>query len=203
MAMIQEEDLRLIEGFADALWLERGLSRNTLAAYQSDLRKLNAWLRDERDYGLLQANRGDLLGYLASLSQRGGKPRSSARSLSCIRQFYQHALREGWIQGDPSVRIDAPRLGRPLPKSLSEAEVEALLAAPDLADAEGLRDRSMLELLYATGLRLQLPVVAVQTAAFARIVTQTMRCGKVRPDLEEITRCHRENVQYLSISVGI
>lgn len=147
------DDQTSIERFADALWLERGLSRNTLAAYQSDLGKLADWLRQSRGYGLLQAQRADLLVYLAELTQAGRKPRSAARLLSCLRQFYQYGLREGWIQGDPSARIDAPRIGRPLPKSLSEGEVEALLEAPDLADPEGLRDRTMFELLYATGLR--------------------------------------------------
>ena len=147
------EDQSSIERFADALWLERGLSRNTLAAYQSDLGKLADWLREKRGYGLLRAQRADLLVYLAELTQAGRKPRSAARLLSCLRQFYQYGLREGWLQGDPSARIDAPRIGRPLPKSLSEAEVEALLEAPDLADPEGLRDRAMFELLYATGLR--------------------------------------------------
>jgi integrase/recombinase XerD len=147
------DDQANIERFADALWLERGLSRNTLAAYQSDLGKLADWLRENRGYGLLQAQRADLLVYLAELTQAGRKPRSAARLLSCMRQFYQFCLREGWLQADPSARIDAPRIGRPLPKSLSEAEVEALLEAPDLDDPEGLRDRTMFELLYATGLR--------------------------------------------------
>jgi integrase/recombinase XerD len=147
------DDRQVIEKFADALWLERGLSRNTLSAYQSDLGKLVAWLRENRGHGLLQAQRGDLLNYLASLAKQGRKPRSSARLLSCLRQFYQYALREGWLKADPSARIDAPRIGRPLPKSLTESEVESLLLAPDLGDAEGLRDRTMLEVLYATGLR--------------------------------------------------
>ena len=147
------DDQSTIERFADALWLERGLSRNTLAAYQSDLRKLAEWVRNERGSGLLRAQRSDLLAYLAGLTKQGAKPRSAARLLSCLRQFYQFALREGWVSSDPSARIDAPRIGRPLPKSITEREVEALLEAPDLEDPEGLRDRSMLELLYATGLR--------------------------------------------------
>lgn len=150
---VDDAERQLIERFTDALWLERGLSRNTLSAYQSDLGKLAGWLADNRGYSLLQAQRADLLNYLASLSLRGRKPRSSARLLSCLRQFYQYALREGWLCADPSARIDAPKIGRPLPKSLTEAEVEALLEAPDLEDAEGMRDRTMLEVLYATGLR--------------------------------------------------
>ncbi len=146
-------DVATIERFADALWMERGLSRNTLAAYQSDLRKLALWLEKAKARGLIDAHREDLLDYLAQQSLQGRNPRSTARLLSCMRQFYQYALREGWIGSDPSVLIDAPKLGRPLPKSLTEQEVEALLEAPDLEDAEGFRDRAMLELLYATGLR--------------------------------------------------
>ncbi len=141
-----------IERFADALWMERGLSKNTLAAYQSDLRKLELWLNN-RQQGLLQAQRSDLLAYMTHQSQQGNSSRSSARLLSCLRQFFQYALREGWIEVDPSSRIEAPKLGRPLPGSLTEAEVESLLYAPDVARPEGLRDRAMLELLYATGLR--------------------------------------------------
>ena len=142
-------DDALIEAFADALWMERGLSPNTLAAYQSDLRGVSAWLRK----GLLSARREDLLDYLALQSKNGRKPRSSARLLSSMRQFYAHALRESWADTDPSTRIDMPRIGRPLPKSLTEAEVEALFEAPNVAEAQGFRDRTMLELLYATGLR--------------------------------------------------
>ena len=146
-------DDALIERFADAVWMERGLSPNTLAAYQSDLRRFARWLEKEQGQELLQARREQLLDYLASRAKAGQQPRSTARLLSCLRQFYQHALREEWLSRDPSARIDAPRLGRPLPRSLTEREVEALLEAPDLDEAEGFRDRSMLELLYATGLR--------------------------------------------------
>ncbi len=151
--MTDSADIAVIERFADALWMERGLSENSLKAYQSDLRKLAGWLRKERARGLLEAERVDLLDYLALLVRSGRKPRSSARLLSSLRQFYQHGLRQGWVAEDPSVRIDAPRLGRPLPRTLTEAEVEALLAAPNTASPEGHRDRTMLEVLYATGLR--------------------------------------------------
>ena len=151
--MKPETDAVVIEQFADALWMERGLSNNTLQAYQSDLRKLAAWLLAERSRQLLSARREDLLEYLAVQSRKGRKPRSTARLLSCLRQFYQHALREGWAKTDPSARIDAPKLGRPLPKSLSEGAVEALLQAPPTGDLESFRDRVMLEVLYATGLR--------------------------------------------------
>ncbi|MEO5341725.1 MAG: site-specific tyrosine recombinase XerD [Gammaproteobacteria bacterium SHHR-1] len=146
------KDNPLIEQFADALWLERGLAHNTLSAYQTDLRQLALWLEGQ-GRSLLAAERADLQQYLAVQFERGKKGRSSARLLSCLRQFYRHALREGQIEVDPTARIESPKLGRPLPKSLSETEVEALLAAPDTSSAEGLRDRAMLEVLYATGLR--------------------------------------------------
>jgi integrase/recombinase XerD len=149
----QDAEAGLIERFADTLWMERGLSENTLRAYQADLRLLSAWLRQRRARGLLQASREDLLDYLAGLARSGRKPRSSARLLSSLRQFYQHALRQAWVQEDPTARIEAPKLGRPLPGTLSEAEVESLLRSPELAAPEGYRDRCMLEVLYATGLR--------------------------------------------------
>ena len=149
-----DADAALIEAFADALWLERGLSANTLAAYQADLRAFAGWLDQNRQgVGLAQASRLEVLDYLALLAQQGVKPRSAARRLSCLRQFYQYLLRLGTIREDPSARVDAPRLGRPLPRTLTEAEVERLLAAPDTQDARGHRDRTMLEVLYATGLR--------------------------------------------------
>lgn len=147
------DDRAVIEGFADALWMERGLSQNTLVAYQSDLRSFAVWIDRERGRCLIEARRLDLLDYLAVLSVSGRKPRSAARLLSCLRQFYQHLLRQGLIREDPSARVDAPKLGRPLPASLTELEVEALLRAPDTDDPRGHRDRTMLEVLYASGLR--------------------------------------------------
>ncbi len=151
--MSPESDDAVIELFADALWMERGLSQNTLAAYQSDLRTASKWLQEKRELNLLQAQPDDLGDYLAALHNQGYSARSSARILSCLRQFYQHALREGAIKIDPSAQIASPRLGRPLPTSLTEQEVEALLNAPNRGEPEGFRDRVMLELLYATGLR--------------------------------------------------
>jgi integrase/recombinase XerD len=145
-------DVDLIDRFSDLVWLERGLARNTLAAYQSDLRLAAQWLA-ARGGTLVTAARADLLEYLAGLSRDGRKPRSAARLLSTLRQFYRLAVREGWVAADPTAQIDSPRLGRPLPKTLTEAEVEALLQAPVLDTAEGFRDRAMLEVLYATGLR--------------------------------------------------
>ncbi|NIM27675.1 MAG: site-specific tyrosine recombinase XerD [Gammaproteobacteria bacterium] len=145
-----ERDERMIESFIDTIWMERGLAENTLAAYRADLRRFAGWLGG-RDRELVTATRADVLEYLAGLS--ASPPRSIARRLSSLRRFYQHLMRQGRIDADPCARIDTPRIGRTLPDALSEAEVEALLQAPDAAAREGLRDRTMLELLYATGLR--------------------------------------------------
>ncbi len=143
-------DQEMVESYIDAVWMERGLAENTLAAYRSDLRRFAAWLA-ERDGSLLTAGRADVLEYLASLAT--SPPRSVARRLSSLRRFYQYAIRHARIAEDPCARVEAPRIGRSLPTTLSEAEVEALLEAPDLGVRAGLRDRTMLELLYATGLR--------------------------------------------------
>jgi integrase/recombinase XerD len=141
-----------IEAFLDALWMEHGLSENTLVAYRHDLLGLAGWLKGS-GCSLTGAGRGDLLDYLSERVSSGAKPRTTARLLSSMRRFYRHLIREGRLKDDPCDRIDTPRIGRPLPGSLSEAEVEALLLAPDTEDVLGLRDRAMLELLYACGLR--------------------------------------------------
>ncbi len=144
--------LALIEGFTDALWLERGLSINTLAAYRQDLLGLARHLEGQGG-ALEHASRFELLDYLYRRSAQGRHARSNARLLSTLRRFYSHLKRAGLVDVDPSEGIEPPRLGRPLPKSLSEAQVEALLRAPLVDEPLGLRDRAMLELLYATGLR--------------------------------------------------
>jgi integrase/recombinase XerD len=146
------EDGQLIERFADALWMERGLSENTLSAYRSDLTGFAGWLAGA-GASLMMADRSQILAYLGDRVRAGARPRTTARLLSSLRRFYQYLVREGRLQEDPSARIDAPKLGRALPGSLTEEEVESLLAAPDVSSAVGLRDRAMLELLYATGLR--------------------------------------------------
>ncbi len=145
------DDEALLVRFLDALWLEDGLSDNTLAAYRRDLQALQAWLA-ARGHSLAAAGRAPLLAYLAQRG-RSASSRSLARSLSSLRRFYRYLVREGLRPDDPSELIEMPKLGRPLPATLSEAEVEALLAAPDVNTSLGLRDRAMLELLYATGLR--------------------------------------------------
>jgi len=142
----------VIDRFLDALWLEKGLSDNTRDAYRSDLALFNGWL-DERGVRLAEAGREVILDHLAWRLANDYKARSTARLLSGLRGFYRFLLREGTITVDPTLRVEMPHLGRPLPKALSEADVEALLAAPDIGDPLGLRDRAMLEVLYATGLR--------------------------------------------------
>ena len=151
-AGLHREDEALLERFLDALWMEHGLSEHTLAAYRADLKGAAIYLR-ERAGTLLTAQRSDLLGYLTQRVRSGARPRTTARLLSSLRRFYQYQVRESCLQSDPSARIDAPKVGRPLPKALTEAEVEALLEAPDEDRHLGLRDRTMLELLYASGLR--------------------------------------------------
>lgn len=146
------ENQSLIEAFLDALWTERGLSDNTLAAYRNDLHGLAVWV-EKQQRCLLDLERADLQAYLARRLAEGASQRSTARLLSSLRRFYRYQRREGRIHDDPSALIESPKLGRALPDSLSEAEVEALLGAPNLKTALGLRDRAMLEVLYATGLR--------------------------------------------------
>lgn len=150
--VMAEGDERLLDGFLDALWMEHGLARNTLAAYRSDLSSLAVWL-NARGLQLVQASRHDLLDYLAERVATGAHARSAARLLSSLRRLYRYLAREGRVVEDPSLRIDSPKIGRPLPKSLTEAEVDALLAAPTVGEVRGMRDRTMLELLYACGLR--------------------------------------------------
>ncbi|WP_440093038.1 site-specific tyrosine recombinase XerD [Pseudomonas syringae] len=145
-------DHPLIDRFLDALWLEKGLSDNTRDSYRSDLALFNGWLQ-ERNVDLASAGREVILDHLAWRVDNAYKPRSTARFLSGARGFYRYLLREKLIAVDPTLQIDMPQLGKPLPKSLSEADVEALLAAPDLSEPIGERDRAMLEVLYACGLR--------------------------------------------------
>lgn len=142
----------MIDRFLDALWLEKGLSDNTRDAYRSDLALFNGWLQ-EKGVDLMSVSREAILDHLGWRVDNGYKPRSTARLLSGVRGFYRYLLREKLIAVDPTLQVDMPQLGKPLPKSLSEADVEALLAAPDLSDAIGQRDRAMLEVLYACGLR--------------------------------------------------
>jgi integrase/recombinase XerD len=141
-----------LQRFLDAVWMERGLSANTLAAYRADLTALGRWLNAHQS-ALMTATRIELLGFIAARVEGGSRPRSTARQLSSFRRFYRFMVRDGLIETDPTAQIAMPKIGRSLPKSLSEAEVDALLEAPTVTDPLGHRDRTMLEVLYATGLR--------------------------------------------------
>jgi integrase/recombinase XerD len=142
----------IIERFIEALWLEDGLSANTLAAYRRDLTMLAEWLHTDAGRGIAQAQETDLLAYVAH-RHAGSKATSSNRRLSVFKRFYRWALREHLCAGDPTLRMANARQALRMPKTLSEAQVEALLQAPDVQTPLGLRDRAMLELIYASGLR--------------------------------------------------
>lgn len=145
-------DEPVIQQFLDSLWLEKGLSQNTLESYGGDLLAFARWL-DGNGLSIIRARRADILSYLSYRMARGLKSRSTARSLSSLRSFYRYLLRENNITEDPTLQIDNPKLGRPLPDTLSEGDVDKLLAAPDIDTSIGFRDRTMLEVLYACGLR--------------------------------------------------
>lgn len=144
-------DPALLDAFIDHLWLEDGLSRNTLESYRRDLQLFADWLQ-KKSVDLAEVHQADIQQYLA-VKFPTSKPRSISRLIASLRRFYRYALRENKIITDPTLQIDSPKLPRSLPKSLSEEDVEALLAAPDINQPLGLRDRAMLEILYASGLR--------------------------------------------------
>jgi integrase/recombinase XerD len=149
-----EATSRVLDRFADGLWLSDGLARNTLESYRRDVRQFASWLDEVEGKALLDAGAADLQSHLAwQVESKRAKPRTTGRLVSSLKRFFQFAVREGLRRDDPSADLESPKLPRSLPKSLSEAEVEALLEAPDVATAQGLRDRAMLETLYASGLR--------------------------------------------------
>jgi len=142
-----------LDSFCDLLWLEDGLAPNTLQSYRRDLTQFSAWLETIRSTLLLDVNQADIEAYLQYRFMRKASPRSTARLLSALKRFYRLALRDGRIALDPTLKIDTPKLPRSLPKSLSETDVDRLLNAPDPTEPLGLRDKAMLEILYASGLR--------------------------------------------------
>jgi len=152
-----EKNLQLCERYLDSLWLEKGLSKNTVASYRNDLKQLSEWSAKNsltsEEKALLSLEQKDLQLYLAWRLEKKYGARSTARCISCMRGLYAWAIRENLLAVNPAALIDLPKLGRPLPKTLTELEVEALLAAPDVATAIGMRDRTMLEVIYACGLR--------------------------------------------------
>jgi integrase/recombinase XerD len=161
----------LLDAFCDALWLEDGLSRNTIAAYRADLLQLHGFLGTD----LLQAKEADLFAFLAS---KRGRASSAARRVSTLKRFYQYCVRERRMAADPTLKLEPPKRAPRFPKTLSEADVEALLAAPDTSTPLGLRDRAMLETLYATGLRVsELVALKVFQASLESGVVRVMGKG--------------------------
>lgn len=149
---LTQTEQKNIEQFIDALWMEQGLSENTLSAYRNDISGFALWLEKQKK-PLFLADEIKIQDYLAYLFEQGTKNRSAARSLSSLKRFYGWCLRENRIQTDPTALIEAPKPEKPLPKTLTEQQVEDLINAADINQALGLRDRAMLEILYATGLR--------------------------------------------------
>ena len=162
-----------IERYIDAMWMEKGLSDNSLTSYRRDLRQFNDWLSKNKSSSVTRADRSSLQAYMGVRLEQGQSPRSTARFMSCVRGFYHYLLREGRITVDPTLDVDSPKLGRPLPKSLSEKEVDRLLEMPDLDLALEFRDRTMLEVLYACGLR-------VTELTSLQLVQVSMNQGVVR-----------------------
>ena len=163
-----------INEYLDALWLQRGLSENTLVAYRRDLAQTEQWLiNNKRSNRLIDASADDLGAFNATRSEQGLARRSAARWLSSVRGFYRYFLREQRLQEDPTQHLEHPKQARELPRSLGASDVENLLAAPDIETTIGLRDRAMLELLYASGLRVS-ELIALQ------LVSVNLRQGVVR-----------------------
>jgi integrase/recombinase XerD len=150
---LADPDGELIQRFMNALWVEEGLSENTQKAYCSDLTLFATWLRTTHKKTLCEVDAGEIEGYLALKYRQKASERTSARLLSSLRKFYLFITREGGMERDPTTTIETPRIGRSLPKTLTEKDVEALLEAPNTEEPLGCRDRVMLEVLYATGLR--------------------------------------------------
>ncbi|CAH0198321.1 MULTISPECIES: site-specific tyrosine recombinase XerD [Stenotrophomonas] len=164
---LRGEDSQRIQRFLDAIWAEHGLARATLDSYRRDLEGLARWC-DGRDGGLAGVERAGLFDYLAWRTRHNWSPRSNARLLSALRAFFADAVRRGERSEDPSALLDPPKLPRLLPKALAESQIDALLSAPDIDSPLGLRDRAMLELMYAAGLRVSELVLLPATAVNLR-----------------------------------
>jgi integrase/recombinase XerD len=173
MKALSDSAIATLDRFADSLWLNDGLSRNTIESYRRDVTQLARWLEQNRST-LLGASPAELHRHLAwQVESKKAKPRTTSRLVSSLKRFFQFALREGLRKDDPAAELDSPKLPRSLPKSLSEAEVESLLGAPDVETPQGLRDRAMLETLYASGLR-------VSELVGLKIVQVSLDMGVVR-----------------------
>jgi integrase/recombinase XerD len=154
MKALSEANGKLLDRFSDGLWLNDGLARNTLESYRRDVAQFAAWLEEASGKPLAEAEAADIQRHLAwQVEGKRAKPRTTSRLVSALKRFFQFAVREGLRADDPAAGLESPKLPRSLPKTLSEEEVESLLAAPPVDTLQGLRDRAMLETLYASGLR--------------------------------------------------
>jgi integrase/recombinase XerD len=196
MKALSEANRAVLDRFSDGLWLADGLARNTLESYRRDLAGFAAWLGDSSGKPLLEARAADLQGHLAwQVESRRARPRTTGRLVSALKRFYRFALQEGLRQDDPTTDLEAPRIGRSLPKSMSEAEVEALLGAPRLDTPHGLRDRAMLETLYASGLRVS-ELVGLKTVQVSLQMGVVRILGKGAK--ERLTPLGEEAVDWIS-----
>jgi integrase/recombinase XerD len=195
MKALSESATATLDRFADSLWLHDGLSRNTIESYRRDLGQFARWLEETQGRDLLTAGPAELQRHLAwQVEARRAKPRTTGRLVSSLKRFFQYALREGLRRDDPAVDLDSPKLPRSLPKSLSEAEVEALLEAPDTGTPQGLRDRAMLEALYASGLRVS-ELVGLKTQQVSLDMGVVRVLGK--GSKERLTPLGEEAVQWI------
>ncbi len=168
----------LLDEFSDSLWLEDGLSRNTLESYRRDLNKFAVWLEQQRNVPILETTHADIQGFLAHLFKQKAKATSTGRAISSLKRLFRYLLRQNKIATDPTLQIAPPKLPRSLPKSLTEQDVEQLLDAPDVQTPLGLRDRTMLEVLYATGLRVsELVTLSVAQVSLDMGVVRVMGKG--------------------------
>lgn len=181
VAAIRADDAAAIARFGARLWGELGLSDNTLSSYRRDLEGYARWLAGH-DASLVGSTREQVQRYLADRSSANYTARSNARLLSSLRQFYRLQQRDGSLQDDPTLLVDAPKLPRSLPKALAESDIESLIAAPEVDTPLGLRDRAMIELMYATGLRVSelVDIRAGQVNLRQGLVRVTGKGGKER-----------------------
>ena len=196
MKALSEANSRLLDRFADGLWLNDGLARNTLESYRRDLAQFAAWLEESGTRSMVEAAPADLQRHLAwQVERKRAKPRTTSRLVSSLKRFFQFALREGLRRDDPAADLESPKLPRSLPRSLSEEQVEALLDAPDVDSAQGLRDRAMLETLYASGLRVS-ELVGLKTMQVSLEMNVVRVLGK--GSKERLTPLGEEAAQWIA-----
>ena len=150
---MSDSDRQILDAFIDNIWIEKGLSQNTLDSYRSDLEQFSKWL-EKNNLSYLKTSKIEILSYLSFLFQKGLVSKTVARKLSSLKSFFRYLVFKSIIPNDPSSEVETPKLLKSIPKSISEKEVEALLAAPDEKTDIGLRDKTMIETLYSCGLRI-------------------------------------------------